>query len=428
MKSKKGFTLLEVLLVIDILVIISLIAIPIVMNNIEESKKGAFKQDVNSVFRSAEVNLRTTVPNTPTCYSLDTVDVTHKDKFISGKVCKDSNHNYTVKKLCTKDYCFNGPLETGIIAAYEPLILPAMQSASLFENGAYLGWENSPKIVNANFVDYNVVPDNIVVSWDLSLNQDGSVIGWIITNDTDATKYDLYIGGDGGVQANPDSSYLFFGLFGLKEINFDHFYTSSVVGMKGMFETCQSLTTLNLSNFNTSAVSNMSRLFSGCINLTTLNLSNFNTSNVTNMQSMFGGCTNLTTLNLSNFNTSNVTNMGGMFTSCTNLTTLNLSNFDTSQVARMYYLFNGCTNLTTLNLSNFNTSAVTDMQGMFNGCTNLTTLNLKSFDTNAVDIMILMFDNTPLMNRIDVTTGKWVTSAMNTNMFRNSGVTNVTYN
>lgn len=87
MKDKKGFTLLEVLLVMDIL-IITMIAIPIVINNIDNARRKAFEQDLNSVFRSAEIILRTTVPETLTCYGLSYVDVSHQEKFISGQYAK----------------------------------------------------------------------------------------------------------------------------------------------------------------------------------------------------------------------------------------------------------------------------------------------------------------------------------------------------
>ena len=51
---KKGFTLIELLAVIVILAIIALIATPIVLNIIEDSKKSAFKQTGNGIVDAAE--------------------------------------------------------------------------------------------------------------------------------------------------------------------------------------------------------------------------------------------------------------------------------------------------------------------------------------------------------------------------------------
>lgn len=49
MKNKKGFTLIEVLAVIIILGILSAIAVPVVMNNIQESEAKAFRSDLEAV-------------------------------------------------------------------------------------------------------------------------------------------------------------------------------------------------------------------------------------------------------------------------------------------------------------------------------------------------------------------------------------------
>ena len=50
-------------------------------------------------------------------------------------------------------------------------------------------------IISAEFLDNKNVPENAVESWDVSEAQDGSVMAWVIADETDNTKHHLYIGG-----------------------------------------------------------------------------------------------------------------------------------------------------------------------------------------------------------------------------------------
>ena len=52
MNNKKGFTLIELLAVIVILAVIALIATPLIMNVIDEAKKGAAKNSANGVIEA----------------------------------------------------------------------------------------------------------------------------------------------------------------------------------------------------------------------------------------------------------------------------------------------------------------------------------------------------------------------------------------
>lgn len=57
MKSNKGFTLIELLAVIVILAIIALIATPMVLNTINDAKKGAVQSSAYSVISAVETKL-----------------------------------------------------------------------------------------------------------------------------------------------------------------------------------------------------------------------------------------------------------------------------------------------------------------------------------------------------------------------------------
>ena len=226
-------------------------------------------------------------------------------------------------------------------------------------------------------------------SWDISEDGDGSVLAWVTGQ---APAYDLYIAGEGGVQAPRYCSYLFAGYLNATSITFGTaFDTSEVTGMDRMFSDCEKLTNLDVHNFDTSQVTNMTGMFSQCSELSSLDVTSFNTSLVFDMNEMFYGCSKLSSLDVNSFDTSQVTAMRGMFFGCSSLTDLDLRSFDTSQVASMSGMFSGCSNLTDLDLRSFDTSQVTSMWEMFSSCGKLKNLDVSSFDTSSVTTMDSMF-------------------------------------
>ena len=314
-------------------------------------------------------------------------------------------------------------------------------------------------------------------NFDISEDSSGKVLAWYKTDSTG--YYELAIGQDGGVIANPNMSYYFQQLTALEEINLekldtfgvitiDHlfynckslkmvdvtnidtgnatnmshmfyncssltsinlsnFITTKVTNMSNMFYNCNSLTELNINNFDTSNVSNMSRMFYGCYRLTKLDLTNFNTSKVTNMALMFTGCASLTKLDLTKFDTRNLTNMQSMFSSCTKIKELDIRNFNTSKVTNMLKLFSDCTSLIEIDLTNFNTSNVIDMSNMFFNCRSMEEIDVSSFDTTKVNNMSEMFANLLKINTIYVGSKWTMANVTNSNdMFLNSRVHQVT--
>ena len=314
-------------------------------------------------------------------------------------------------------------------------------------------------------------------NFDISEDSSGKVLAWYKTDSNG--YYELAIGQDGGVIANPNMSYYFQQLTALEEINLekldtfgvitiDHlfynckslkmvdvtnidtgnatnmshmfyncssltsinlsnFITTKATNMSNMFYNCNSLTELNINNFDTSNVSNMSRMFYGCYRLTKLDLTNFNTSKVTNMALMFTGCASLTKLDLTKFDTRNLTNMQSMFSSCTKIKELDIRNFNTSKVTNMLKLFSDCTSLIEIDLTNFNTSNVIDMSNMFFNCRSMEEIDVSSFDTTKVNNMSEMFANLLKINTIYVGSKWTMANVTNSNdMFLNSKVQQVT--
>lgn len=231
-----------------------------------------------------------------------------------------------------------------------------------------------------------------IETFDISENQNNSVIAHIVPNTDDSTTHIAYIQANEKIFANQNSGSLFSDFEKLSTIEgLEYFDTSQVTNMDSMFSNCNNLTTLDLSNFNTSNVTNMTNMFNRCSSLTTLDLSSFNTSNVSSMSTMFQSCTNLVSLNLTTFNTSNVYYMNAMFNFCNSLSSLNLNSFDTHRVVSMRRMFANCTKLNNLDLSSFNTSNVNDMSNMFYNCNSLENLDLSNFNTSQVENTEQMF-------------------------------------
>ena len=227
-------------------------------------------------------------------------------------------------------------------------------------------------IQSITFLNTNEMPAEAVAVWDITdtnFGTAGSVMAAVVVNESDASKYDLYIGAKGGVEAPVSSSSLFSGFSSLTTIkDASNFDTLNVTNMRMMFANCKALTTLDLSGWDTGNVTSMALMFYGCDALTTLDLSRWNTGNVTSMSSMFANCDRLATLNLSGWNTGNVTVMGGMFYWCLKLETLDLSGWNTGNVTNMEEMFRNCRVLKELDLSGWDTSKLTNMKSMFHSC------------------------------------------------------------
>ena len=256
-------------------------------------------------------------------------------------------------------------------------------------------------IKTLKYVDNLNIPEGATVV-DVSKSGDNTIKMWY--NEADANgNYDITIGSNNIIYANPSSSGLFSNLTNVTSIDLSNLDTSGMTSMKGMFSGNTSLTDIIFGdNFDTSNVTIMNGVFRNCNSLASTDLSSFNTSSVTDMNYMFAECSNLTTLDLSNFDTSNTTSFQHMFDNCSNLTTLNLSNFDTSNVTHMNYMFYKCSKLTNLDLSSFNTSNVIEMGTMFGDCTSLKTLNLSNFDTSSVISFRETFYNCSSLESLDL--------------------------
>ena len=256
-------------------------------------------------------------------------------------------------------------------------------------------------IKTLKYVDNLNIPEGATVV-DVSKNGDNTIKMWY--NEADANgNYDITIGSNNTIYANPSSFELFSNLTNVTSIDLSNMDTSGMTNMFNMFSDNTSLTNITFGdNFNTANVTNMGGMFKNCTILKTIDLSSFDTSNATIFASMFMNCQGLQNLDLKSFNTSNVERMETMFYNCSSLTSLDLSSFNTSNVERMEGMFYNCSSLTSLDLSNFNTSKITDMTYMFNRCKSLTNINLSSFDTSNVSSLYDAFAGLTSLKVLDL--------------------------
>ena len=270
-------------------------------------------------------------------------------------------------------------------------------------------------IVSVTFLDNNKVPSNATESWNVSEDiANGSVMAWVVPNNNDNTKYDLYIGAPAGVIANEDSGYLFYNFTNVETINFNNNYdTFRATTLEGMFQFCLSLKKLDLSSFDTRNVTEMGNLI--CMfdnssdtvlenNLTTIIFGdNFSVDKVGSLSQMFAGCNKLLSIDVSNWNTSNVSDMSSVFAYCSSLTSINLSGWNTENVVLMPWMFIHCDNVKDINLCNFNTNKVITMNSMFSYTQNLKQVKVgTNWSTNNVDTEF-MFEGSAISS---VTTGQ----------------------
>jgi len=276
-------------------------------------------------------------------------------------------------------------------------------------------WQYATRIKTVTFSDKINLPNDRVKTWlDMSVNGDNKVIAYVTANGNDSSYYDLYIQGEGGVVANPDSSEFFRNFTNLDAIyGGEYFNTSYVCDMSSMFNNAGSnsnVFTLDLAHFDTSNVTDMNYMFAYTgknSNNFKLDLSSFNTANVTDMSGMFlqtGKDAINFSLNLgNNFNTSNVENFSNMFNqigfSDEDFTLELGSKFNTNNGKNMEYMFYQAgysSSNFTLNVNSFNTGNVTNMEAMFYqtgySSQKFKRLNLpNSFNTSSVTNMSKMF-------------------------------------
>lgn len=151
-------------------------------------------------------------------------------------------------------------------------------SSNSFYASAY-----SNNIKSITFLNTNEMPAGAVAVWDITdinFGTAGSVMAAVVTNESDASKYDLYIGARGGVEAPANSLRLFSGFSSLTTVNAtSYFDTSNVTDMGRMFCGCSVLATLDVSGWETGNVSDIASMFYDCVSLSDIGTAQLTVAN-----------------------------------------------------------------------------------------------------------------------------------------------------
>ena len=394
MKSKKGFTLVELLAVIAILAILVILALPNIINTYNQARKQTFITEAKKIYTEAgkkfvtssisgspvkvinsedESKLDMTGKKLQYCIILDNSGKVTSMKVSNGQWIASLDENKQIEDLTTDDLT-DGNLEGYNCSSNVPKIPEPLNCT--FDGELVQGAE----YVNGQYT-YRYKQENGHSGW-----QDMSTDGWSVTVTDDSTEP---VKSDVCTTINNvpivSMSYMF-AWSHASSIDLSKVNTSRVTNMTGMFLN-SSATQLDISNFDTSNVTDMSYMFRDSKATTIVGLNNLNTSKVTDMSFMFVG-SSVTKLDISNFDTSNVIDMSAMFYN-TKLSIIDVSNLNTSNVANMAHMFS-YSQATILGLEKLNTSNVKNMQGMFASAKE-DKLNLKNFDTSNVTDMSYMF-------------------------------------
>ena len=99
------------------------------------------------------------------------------------------------------------------------------------------------------------IPTTAIEYWDVSEAGDGSVIAYIEDDGRGEGTYQVTIGGQGEIIANPSSSYLFYQFTNVESMDLSYLDASRVTSMQSMFSGCSSLTSLDFRNATFNATS-----------------------------------------------------------------------------------------------------------------------------------------------------------------------------
>lgn len=417
MKLKnKGFTLIELIVIIAVLGILVLVAAPKFLGHTEDAKLAQIKNDIKSYESQAIIKLAINPSLQSEWTSLTAEEM---EEINNSNKAIDKKGNIVDNLVGGKNYVLdfdevNSKLKGQFIWTSNDKLIYYDENSNIKvanNNDATNIQENDEK-------DKDVTPPlEYTPETDFTWIADNS--GYYTAANPASKGYYKYVGtGDDTVVIPPT-------IYGTEMTSYYKMFFNSGSDVRKVVSKNKNVTdvswmfynvntpSLDLTQFDTSNITNMGYMFSGIKATTIAGLEKFNTSNVTDMQSMFYAST-ISTLDLRNFDTSKVTVMSNMFNG-SKATSINLSSFDTSNVTLMMSMFAGIQATKIEGLEKFNTSKVTNMMSMFSN-SQLTELDLSSFDTSNATMVGSMFLNSKVttayartqtdINKFNATTSK----------------------
>ena len=189
-------------------------------------------QSTSSLIESVTFNPDVTIGVTTECVT---------DDITQTKTCTSSVNGYgggTYKLIIDIETCqydkykeiWNTNIEISKPAPSETgTLMPSYSTSQVFGKTI-----NRSLFETVAFVDTISIPSYAIDSWDVSVEQDESVMAWYTDSDND-DLYELYIGQEGGVNANPDCSFMFNNYYKVSKYYLNDLNTSNVTNMRAMF-------------------------------------------------------------------------------------------------------------------------------------------------------------------------------------------------
>ena len=257
---KKGFTLIELLAVIVILAIIAVIATPIVLDIINDAKQSSKLRSVDNILKGAELYVSKGLMDKENLNGNiygEVIKIIDGENPDSGNISVNSKgevaFSFKYDNYCyTKGYTDEDIKVEKTDTCITPIDYLMVANQTNGEGETFFEGKIAKSSVEKVYTKTtNKVPSGVIDSWDVSEAQNGSIMAWYVDEDNNGL-YELYLGQDGGVKANPNSSKIFNYFINAVEIDLSNLDTSNVTNMYAMFQLCQNLTKLYINNFNTS--------------------------------------------------------------------------------------------------------------------------------------------------------------------------------
>ena len=333
---KKGFTLIELLGVIIILSILTLLVVPNVVNSIKNSSHKNDELMKSMIISATKLYMSNSFPNMIVengyvqCIPLSSLV---ENKYLEAPIKYENIDDATSIKAVKITYNTTNSYEIVDTSSCNTINTLMLQDQSNSNKSYFFNTDIRRDLIEEiNIVDNISIPNGAIKVYDVSELQNNSIKLWYQDEDSN-NLYEVYIGSEGSVLANSNSSKLFANLSSIKEIDLTNLDTSSVTNMSYMFQNCNSLTDINLGSIDTSNVKNMSHMFDGCSQVTTINANIIDTARLEDTTYMFSNTPNLSTLNITGSTFKSVNKYSNMFRSTKNGITIRINNgVDTNSV------------------------------------------------------------------------------------------------